>query len=91
MNVSRVPPAKHSLTYLHFLATKRKQGEQRDGGRGEGEQAMDEDDNDNDGGGEDELSRSDMGVNKRVKLDNGVRPTTREVMQKLWVEMGMEW
>ncbi|KAF9449324.1 hypothetical protein P691DRAFT_812703 [Macrolepiota fuliginosa MF-IS2] len=31
LNIPRAPPAKHSLTYLHFLSTKRKQEEELEG------------------------------------------------------------
>lgn len=83
LNVSRIPPAKHSLAYLHFLAMKRKREEQKDG---EGEQATNNENGDG-GGGEDQ---SDLGANKRPKVENEVRLTTREMMQKLWVEMKMD-
>ncbi|XP_006454962.1 hypothetical protein AGABI2DRAFT_148258 [Agaricus bisporus var. bisporus H97] len=83
LNVSRIPPAKHSLAYLHFLAMKRKREEQKDG---EGEQATNNE-NGGGGGGEDQ---SDLGANKRPKVENEVRLTTREMMQKLWVEMKMD-
>lgn len=79
LNFPRAPSAKHSLAYLHFLTMKRKQ--QEEAHEREGSTAIHSDD---------QSAGLDMLTNKRLKTEPEVKPTTREMMQKLWVEMKMD-
>jgi chromatin structure-remodeling complex subunit RSC1/2 len=85
VNAPRAPTARHSLTYLHFLAMKRKQRHEEEGKRQEGDGANGVQNGD-EKGDVDLISNS-----KRMKTQEvQVKPTVRESAQKLWVEMAMD-
>lgn len=85
VDVARPPSTKHSLTYLHFLATKRKR---------EREQQRPDDVNGtitNSGGEHEGVGDGlESASSKRPKVQHEVQPTVREAMRKLWVEMAMD-
>lgn len=98
INVVRPPSARHSSTYLHFLAMKRKRKQENENeneqGQERGEFSLMNGTSTTDGDEHYQHQLRDgviVSSNKRLKVQREQAwPTVREMTNKLWVDMGLD-